>query len=120
MNKLKELRKKKNMTQQEIAKIIKVAPTTYLGYEKGNISIDDKMLITLADFFNTSIDELVGRKSEIVNLNYLDETRKKLITEILEMDDNAVDRLDAFYQGLKQADKDRKMIIERLKRGKND
>ena len=120
MNKLKELRKKKGLTQKEMAIKLNIAHSTYNSYETGAINPDYKMLITLADFFNTSIDELVERKSEIINLNYLDETRKNLITEILEMDDNAVDRLDAFYQGLKQADKDRKEIIERLKKGKNE
>lgn len=120
MNKLKELRKQKGFTQKEIAEAIKVAPTTYLGYEKGNISIDDKMLIQLADFFNISIDELLERDTEIVNLKYLDETRKKLIKEILEMNDNAVARLDAFYEGLKLAERDRQEIMKRLKGGKND
>ncbi len=58
---LKNLRKQKKLTQSDVAKAISVAPTTYLGYEKGTSEPSIGTLCNLADFFNVSLDELVGR-----------------------------------------------------------
>ncbi len=59
-NNLKLLREDANLSQEEIAKILKIDRTTYNHYENNYITIPVKHLITLADFFNTSIDFIFG------------------------------------------------------------
>ena len=67
---LKKLRKNKKLTQQKIAEMLNVAPTTYLGYEKETSEPNINTLIKLADFYNVSLDYLVGRE-KINDIGYL-------------------------------------------------
>lgn len=118
--KLKDWRKKRGVSQIEIAKAINIPQTSYSRYEQGNCDPNISTLIKLADFFNISIDELVERPTDMVNLNLLDDTRKNLIREIINASDVAVGRLDAFYQGIKLAEHEREEIVKKLKGNKND
>ena len=58
---LRDLREDNNLTQTQVAEILHIKQTTYSGYEVGAHSIPIDALITLADFYNTSIDYIVGR-----------------------------------------------------------
>lgn len=57
---LKDLREDKDLRQKDIAKIINVAERTYSGYETGSRWLPKEVLISLAKFYNTSIDYIVG------------------------------------------------------------
>lgn len=65
MNKLKELRKQKELSQKEIAEIIGVERNTYGNYEIERSEPSISMLTKLADYFDVSIDYLVGRADEL-------------------------------------------------------
>lgn len=60
--KLKMLRKKKGLTQQEIADLIHVNRVTYTNWEKGKREPSFENLIKLADLLEVSLDLLFGRK----------------------------------------------------------
>ena len=62
---IRELREDRDFTQKDIAKILSCTQQTYSRYESGEITIDIHNLIKLADFYNTSIDYLVGITDEI-------------------------------------------------------
>ncbi|ODA40244.1 helix-turn-helix transcriptional regulator [Desulfosporosinus sp. BG] len=57
---LRDLREDKDLTQQQLATLLKVNQTTYSRYESGALDIPSTSLIKLAEFYNTSIDYLVG------------------------------------------------------------
>lgn len=59
---LKELRKQFGLTQKEIARKLGVVYQTYQAYEIGTNIPPIKNLIILADFYDVSLDYLVGRK----------------------------------------------------------
>ena len=61
MDNLKALRMERRMTQLELALEMDVAQPTIQMYESGNNEPNIEMLIKLADFFNVTIDYLVGR-----------------------------------------------------------
>lgn len=63
--KLKELRQSRNLTQNELSKILKITPSQYSLYETGKRNIPLTLLIKLAKYYNTSIDYLVGDTEEI-------------------------------------------------------
>ena len=65
-NFIKELRMEKGLSQDELAKALYVHRTTVNKWEKENvIPLNDKLL-TIADFFNVSVDELLnGKRNEI-------------------------------------------------------
>ena len=64
MNRLKELRVEKGLNQKEVAKILGIAQPTLSGWETGRTQIDYDNLIKAADFYNVTIDYLLGRTDE--------------------------------------------------------
>ncbi len=76
---LKQLRKEKNMTQEQLAEIFGVAGRTVSRWETGNNMPDLSILIELADFYDVDIREIIDgeRKSEIMN-SETKETLKKV------------------------------------------
>ncbi len=58
---LKELRKKRNITQLKLAMDLNMNQNTISRYENGEREAGYKELILLADYFNVSIDYLLGR-----------------------------------------------------------
>ncbi|WP_027414924.1 helix-turn-helix transcriptional regulator [Aneurinibacillus terranovensis] len=63
-DKLKELRQKMKLTQEEVAKILNISRGTYAHYEINKRQPDFTTLQKFADFFNVSTDYLLGRTSE--------------------------------------------------------
>jgi len=63
MNRLKELRKNKKVTQQVVADYLGVGRDTVSKWEKGVNSIPEKKLINLSIYYNVSIDYLLKRDS---------------------------------------------------------
>ena len=63
---LVELRKKYNFTQADIGEKLNVSVQAVSKWENDLSLPDYDYLIKLADLFNTSTDELLGRKKEIV------------------------------------------------------
>ncbi|MDF2563696.1 MAG: immR [Massilibacillus sp.] len=57
---LREIRKKNNISQQEISALINVTPRAWRFYETGDREPSIKALVILADHFNVSVDYLVG------------------------------------------------------------
>lgn len=71
---LKKLRSEYNISQQQLADVIGVSQQSINKYENHNIEPDIETLKTMANFFNTSIDYLVGyeeNKTEIGNTQEL-------------------------------------------------
>lgn len=57
-----ELRKKKNVTQEELAAELGVTAAAVSKWEKGYSLPDILMLCSLADYFEVTADELLGRE----------------------------------------------------------
>ena len=64
MIRLKDLRTIKGVTQKEVAKSIGVSPQSYGYYENEINKPDPEILIKLADYFECTIDYLVGREND--------------------------------------------------------
>lgn|SRR5699024_4940594 len=58
---LKNLRKERDLTQQDIANVLGVGRATIAGYETKGKQPDYEKLNQLANYFNTSVDYLLGR-----------------------------------------------------------
>ena len=58
---LKSLRKGRNLTQREVFSVVGLSERNYQSFEYGEVRPSYDTLIALADFFNVSIDYLVGR-----------------------------------------------------------
>jgi len=58
---IKELRIKKKSTQKQIADFLGIQSVSFQRFEYGSRCPNLKMLIALADYFDVSLDYLVGR-----------------------------------------------------------
>ena len=56
-----QLRKEKGLKQKELAEYLNIKQNTYSQYENGKREIPLATLCKLADYYNTSIDYLIGR-----------------------------------------------------------
>lgn len=63
MNRIKELRLSKNIKQAELAATIKVSQAALSGYETGRYEADIDTYRKIAEFFNVSLDYLLGNNS---------------------------------------------------------
>lgn len=61
MIRLKELRKKKNISQVKLAMDLNMNQNSISRYETGEREADYETLIAFADYFNVSVDYLLGR-----------------------------------------------------------
>ena len=67
--KLRELRNKSGLTQNEIAARLGVSGQTILNWENGIYEPKINQLIQLADLFNVSVDYLIERKNTDKNVD---------------------------------------------------
>ena len=61
---IRDLREDRDINQTEIAKILEMSQTGYSKYETGENDIPTAILIKLANFYNTSIDYLLGQTDQ--------------------------------------------------------
>lgn len=61
MLRLKEVRKSKGLTQQDVATYVGISQNNYSYWENGKVKIDNDSIKKLADLFNVSVDYLLGR-----------------------------------------------------------
>jgi transcriptional regulator with XRE-family HTH domain len=89
---LKELREGKELTQQEMADMLGISRGTYAHYEINRREPDDATKIRLADFFNVTLDYLLGRevlrKNQVLTTNYPDPEIAQLLK------DNGIEKLE--------------------------
>lgn len=58
---IRSLREDNDYTQREIAAVLNVSQNTYSQYENGVIEWTAENLLKLADFYNVSVDYLLGK-----------------------------------------------------------
>ena len=87
MIKLFELRSEKGLSQRELARIMNVSQGTYNNWENENTQPSIEQLIALADFFEVSVDYLVGRTDAMGNTVQITDPSRAFASKLL----NAVD-----------------------------
>ncbi len=60
MYRLKSLREEKGLNMKELSKLLDIPYTTYVGYEKEQREPGSDVLIKIADFYNTTVDYILG------------------------------------------------------------
>ncbi len=60
LKRIRDLREDKDLTQAQMADLLKIHQTTYSDYEIGTLNVPVDVLIKLAEFYHTSVDFLVG------------------------------------------------------------
>ena len=87
--KLKEIRKSRKMTQQEVAERLHCDVTTYARYESGDRNPPLEMLSMLSKLFGVSLDYLVGIRD--FNESALTIKEQELLSASKNADERATD-----------------------------
>ena len=58
---IQDLRTEDDMTQKQLSEILHISQRTYSHYETGSRNIPVEMLIRLANYYDISVDYLIGR-----------------------------------------------------------
>lgn len=60
---IRDLREDNDLKQKDLASYHSVDQSTYSDYENGRINVPVDMLIKIAEYYNVSLDYLVGRSN---------------------------------------------------------
>ena len=60
MNRLRELRERRGLTQSQLGLILGVEKSTVSKYEKGSLDLSSNAISSLCEYFNVSADYLLG------------------------------------------------------------
>ena len=72
MNRIAELRREKGISMKQAAELLGLPYTTYVKYEKGTREPKSETLISIAHFYNTSIDYMLGKSDIRIDDDILD------------------------------------------------
>lgn len=75
MNRMKDLRERMGISMKEAARRLSIPYTTYVNYEKCVREPNSETLIQIANFYNTSIDFLLGNSSMVEKTVCVDQNR---------------------------------------------
>ena len=58
---IRDLREDHDLTQKKMGEILSCSQRVYSNYERGDIDVPTPVLIRLADYYDVSVDYLLGR-----------------------------------------------------------
>lgn len=92
---LQELRKITQKTQEEVAKQLNLQKQTYQNYELKKREPSIETLIKLADYYNVSLDYMVGRVYGD-DIGYLTPEQKTCVKIIKKLNDKQTERAERY------------------------
>jgi transcriptional regulator with XRE-family HTH domain len=104
---LEKLRLEKGLTHQEMADMLGITRQAYGNYESGKREPDFKTLDKLADFFNVSLDYLLGKSPHRSGPNQYEPTPAEI--------EDVIKKADLQFDGAPLNDEDKEDIIEFIK-----
>jgi transcriptional regulator with XRE-family HTH domain len=93
---IKELRNERKLSMAQVARDLNIPYTTYVNYEKEAREPNSELLIQLADYFNCSVDYLIGRSNERIT--------DKVLDKVNEIDNDILKKYGNIYQAKKAMD----------------
>ena len=98
MERLKALRKSKGLSMKELGRLFGLSESTISLYESGKRQPDNETILKIADFFDVSVDYLLGRE-EKETPSYTEEERK-LFSLIEQLTDVEVEEMSNYLDYL--------------------
>ena len=117
-NRIRELRKQHKMTMKELGAVVGLAESTISQYETGKRQPDNETLLKLGEYFNTSVDYLLGSTRTNENAPPLTQKDERDIEKRLQ---NTIEELESLQDGLTFSgealdDESRELLAIRLKK----
>ena len=61
---IRDLREDRDLSQKDLANYLNISQNTYSQYETNTLNISIDTMMRLADYYNTSVDYLIGRTDD--------------------------------------------------------
>lgn len=105
MNNLKQIRNSKNLLQTKVAMDLSITQETVSSYETGRVLPSSDMLIRLADYYNTSVDYLLGRTKydmpiDRIKPNNISDKDFVILNKINNLSNDNKSKIEAYIDGL--------------------
>lgn len=114
--KLKELRLKNNLRQEDIALKLNIKRATYSNYENEKTQPTLDILIKMADLLHVSVDELVGRENKnIIDKGLLTDTEIMIIDIMKHLNPTKLEKLESYAMALYVTQDDENEIKRKIK-----
>ena len=98
MIKLTEIRKQEGVSQKQLANDLGVSAGNLCDWEKGRTEPDIEMLIKIAEYFDVSVDALLGREENGNTMRNVDRTKMRLLSYYNKMSDDGKIKLVEFLE----------------------
>ena len=85
---LRKLRRNKGLSQKQLADLLHVSNGTVAMWETQKRTPDKNMLITIANFFDVSVDELLGNNLKKIELSVYTNAQQNLIDKVKYLNDD--------------------------------
>lgn len=115
---LKELREERGLTQKNVAIACQVSPTCINQLEAGTRNPTGSTLMALANYFNCSIDYLMGRENTLEDSIFykaphsqLSESEQKLLENFRSLPLDLKHRAESYLQNLSDAARQERFTI---------
>ena len=93
---LKLLRLEKELSQKQLAEKVNVSQQSINKYENQNCEPDIDMLISMADYFGTTVDYLIGKDDSKYSSDDLSSREWELLNWYRNIDDSRQEAFSAF------------------------
>lgn len=115
LNRLKELRKEKKLTQQELADIIGVTKRTYIYWEKGERIPKSDKAQQLADYFGVSVAYLLGYQDDLQLRNAIAHNSRDFDdTEYMDLLRHLNNKIQEEWIDIEKYEKEREKLINSI------
>ncbi len=124
-DKLTQLRKSNNVTQEELANFLNISRSTIAGYETRNREPEYRVLLDISKFFNISLDYLLGDQltypSERIPISTSDnkDVYKKDLNKTNNSSQETIDKLTKILYELNQDDLDTLLFMSEYFKNKH-
>ena len=109
---LKQLRSEKGLVQKDMAKFLNITTSAYGYYEQGKRNPDPKTLMKLSNFFNVSVNYLLGKTDRINNKKDVKRVDKEIL-DLLQGISKNIEELKKGQEELKEEVKELKTTQEK-------
>ncbi len=99
---IKKLREKNNLNQLEFSKILNISNTTLSQYEAGNRTPSDEIKEKVADYFNVSVDYLLGRTEKFTSEVEKSKMDKHNSLDVSNLPEEAIRQIEDYIEFVKQ------------------
>lgn len=110
---IRDLREDNDLTQNELCKKLYMHKTTYTNYEQGKHTVPLDFAVTLADFYNVSLDYIAGRTNVSCNVcNSISDEAMSIVQKYMSLTERNKGKLEFFLDQLYENQKEQSHFVK--------